>query len=72
MWDEAVPEVEWEVWVDSAESSDEVILPSADRTLGSVTAMQMGGHELKIYIFVSHEFLQKSTALIVKALEFGA
>ena len=48
MWDEAVPEMQWEVWVAAAQASDEVIRLCLDLLLWGVGAMQVWGHELKL------------------------
>ena len=48
MWDEAVPEMQREVWVAAAQDGDEVILVSLDFSFCGVGAMQVWGHELKL------------------------
>ena len=48
MWDEAVPEMQREVWVAAAQAGDEVILVSLDCSFCGVGAMKVWGHELKI------------------------
>ena len=48
MWDETVPEMQWEVWVASAQAIDEVVLVFLDFSLCGVGTMQVWGHELKL------------------------
>ena len=48
MWDEAVPDMQREVWVAAAQDGDEVILVSLDFSFCGVGAMQVWGHELKL------------------------
>ena len=48
MWDEAVPEMQGEVWVAAAQAGDEVILVSLDCTFYSVGAMKVWGHKLEL------------------------
>ena len=61
-----------EVLVDAAQSSDEVVLKSANRALGRIATMDVGRHELKIDVFGAEKFLEDRRALIVEALELGA
>ena len=61
-----------EVLVDAAQTSDEVVLKSANRALGRIATMDVGRHELKIDVFGAEEFLEDRRALIVEALELGA
>jgi hypothetical protein len=39
LWNEAAPQVHWKVGVAAAEDGDEVVLGSADRSLGGVAAV---------------------------------
>ena len=48
MWDEAVPEMQREVGIASAQAGDEVILVSLDFLFCNVGVMQVWGHELKL------------------------
>ena len=48
MWDEAVPEMQREVWIAAAQAGNEVILVSLDCSFCGVGAMKVWGHELKI------------------------
>ena len=48
MWDEEVPEMQREVWVEDAKASDEVILVSLDCSFCGVGVMKVWGHELKL------------------------
>ena len=48
MWDEAVPDMQGEVWVAAAQDGDEVILVSLDCTSCGVGAMKVWGNELEL------------------------
>ena len=48
MWDEAVPEMQGEVWVAAAQAGNEVILVSLDCTFCGVGAMKLWGNELEL------------------------
>ena len=49
MGDEAVPEMQGEVWVAATEDGDEVILVGLDETLCGVGAMRVWRNELELY-----------------------
>ena len=48
MWDEAVPEMQREVWVADAQAVNESILVSLDCSFFGVGEMKVWGHELKL------------------------
>ena len=48
MWDEAVPEIQGEFGVASAQAGDKVILVSLDCTFCGVGAMKVWGNELEL------------------------
>ena len=48
MWDEAVPEMQREVWVADAQAGDEMILVILDGSFYGVSAMKVWGHELEL------------------------
>ena len=48
IWDEAVPDMQGEVWVAAAQSGDEVILVSFNCTFCGVGAMKVWGHKLEL------------------------
>ena len=50
-----IPQVEREVFVDAAQSSNEMILECADGAFGSIAAMNAWRGELKINRFVAEE-----------------
>ena len=70
MWEKSVPQMQWEVLVGAAESGDEMILESADRSFGGIAAVKVWRHKLEIDVFVSHELFQHVGAFVVKALKF--
>ena len=51
MWDEAVPEMQREVWFAAAQAGNEVILVNLDCLFCGVGAMKVWGHELKLDTF---------------------
>ena len=48
MWDEAVPEMQGEVGVATAQAGDELILVSLDCTFCGIGAMKVWGNELEL------------------------
>ena len=48
MWDEAVPDMQREVWVAAYQVGDEVIFVSLDCSFWGVGAMKVWGHKLKL------------------------
>jgi hypothetical protein len=69
--DEAIPQVEWEAFVEAAEGSDEVIFEGADRAFGGVATMGARGNQFESDILVVHVFFEHGRALVVKALKIG-
>jgi hypothetical protein len=69
--DEAIPQVEWKVFVEAAEGGDEVIFEGADHAIGSVATMGTGGNQLESDILVVHVFFEHGRALVVQALKSG-
>jgi hypothetical protein len=65
LWIKVIPEVEWEVLVSAAETSNEVVLEGVNGTLSSITAMNTRRDQLKIDPFLGHEVFEDEGGLIV-------
>ena len=72
MGNESVPEVEGKVFVDAAESSNEVIFECTDGPLGGVPAMYTGRDELVVDVFSGEKLLEDTGAFVIETLELGA
>jgi hypothetical protein len=59
--------VEGEVFVNTAEASNEVVLEHPDSAFGGVAAMGAGRYQLVIDLLVDEECLECGGAFIVKA-----
>ena len=55
MIDKTAPKMHWKIGVKTGKTGDKVVLPYADRALGSILAMVVGRDELKIDVFLAHE-----------------
>ena len=65
-----IPKVQWEVFVNAAEASDEVVFESADCAFSSIVTMHARWNKLKVHVFFVHECFEHGRAFIVEALEF--
>ena len=64
-----IPQVEREVFVDAAETGNEVILEGAGGVFGSIAAVDSWWGELKVNFFFAEELFQSFGAFIVETLE---
>ena len=71
MSDEAVPDMQREVWVTAAQAGNEVILVSLDFLFYVVGAMQVWGHELELDTSLAYKRFESAGALIVQNLVLG-
>jgi hypothetical protein len=69
--DKSIPEMKREVFVDTAEAGDEVVLEGADGTLGGVAAVDARRGKLEVDVLGTEELLEGLGAFVVKALEEG-
>ena len=72
LWQQFVPKVEREIFVHTADSSDETIFECAGSTFSCVLAVKVGGNQLVVDVFVDHKLFQCTGTFIVQALQFGA
>jgi hypothetical protein len=70
LWNESVPEVDRELFVDTAESSYEVFLTCSDGSFSGVIAMDSRGYQLEADVLLVHEGFERFGAFMVEALEF--
>jgi hypothetical protein len=61
--------VEWEVFVDAAQASNEMILEGADGAFGGIAAMDSWWGELEVNFFFAEELFQSCGTFIVETLE---
>ena len=61
--------MQWKVFVETAEASNEVIFKGSNGSFGGVASMVTRRDKLKIHLLLLHEVFQGSRAFIVKALE---
>ena len=66
MWEEAVPKVDWEVWVGGAESRDEVIFECPDGAFGGVASVGVWWDELIFEALCFHEGFDDVGAFVVQ------
>ena len=71
MWDDAVPEMQREVWVAAAQAGNDMILLSLDCSLCGVCAMKVWGHELKLDTCRAYKRFEASGALIIQHSVLG-
>ena len=71
MWDEAVPDMQGEVWVTAAQACDEVILVILDCTFCGIGAMKVWGHELELDTSLAYTRFEAAGAFIVQNLVLG-
>ena len=71
MWDEAVSEMQWEVWVAAAQASNEVVLVCLYCSFCGIGAMQLWGHKLKLDTCLVYKRFEAAGALIVQHLVLG-
>jgi hypothetical protein len=50
-WQQMIPKVQWEVFVNAGEGSDEVIFESTDCALSSIPTMHSRWNKLKVCVF---------------------
>jgi hypothetical protein len=67
----AIPQVEREVFVDTAKASNEVILEGADGAFGGIAAVDAGRGELEVNFLFAEELLQCFRAFKVETLKAG-
>ena len=71
LWKEAVPEVEWELWISAAETSDEVVLKGLDGTFGRIASVDSCRCFLECYVLIVDVVFEEGTAFVIKHVEFG-
>ena len=69
---EMVPQLEWEIYVGGAESTDEVVFESLDGSFRGVDAMIVGFDELDCTVAGGDEFFDGGRGLIVCDIEGGS
>jgi hypothetical protein len=70
--DKIIPQVEGEVLVSAAETSNEVVLEGVNGTFSSIVTMNTRRDKLKIDPFLGHEVLGDDRGLIVESLQLVA
>ena len=63
--DEAVPQVEREVFVDAAEARDEVVFERANGAFGGVASVDAGRDKLVVNVLCDHELFERVGAFVV-------
>ena len=71
LWNQLIPKMEGEVFVDAAQSHAEMILEGMDAALGSIAPVCAWGNQLKINVIVSHAVLEDLGTFIVEVLKLG-
>jgi hypothetical protein len=71
LWEESVPKMKGKIRVRGTEASNEVILEGAYGPFSGITAVQMGGCELKVDMLQGHEGLEGGRGFVVEALQLG-
>ena len=66
MWDESIPEVQWEGEVAAAEARDKVVLLGGNSAFRGIGAVQVRRNELESDSNVSHDLFEAGWALVVK------
>jgi hypothetical protein len=69
--EKAVPKMKGKIRVRGTEASNEVILEGAYGPFSGITAVQMGGCELKVDVLGGHEGLEGGRGFVVEALKLG-
>ena len=69
--DETVPFLGGKVWVARGDSSANIILECADRTLGGVAAVGIRGNKLEVNVLLAEGFMHGMGALVIKDMEIG-
>jgi hypothetical protein len=71
LWEQFVPQIQWEVRVSGAQACNEVIFERADGSFGCVALMNMRGCQLKIDVRGNEKILECASCFIVETLEEG-
>jgi hypothetical protein len=69
LWQESVPQVQWEGGVNRGEPGHKVLLESPDGAFGGVAAMAVRWHQLVSDIIDGEEILLSGGSLVVESLE---
>jgi len=69
LWEQLVPQVEWEVFVSAAKPSYEMIFKCVDGAFGNIATMDVLQHQLKINIHCCKEVLEGSGCFVVQVLK---
>ena len=69
---EAIPEVQGEVFINAARTSDEMVLESSDGSFSRVAAVDVRWNQWEGDVFFGKELFECCGALVVELLEFGA
>jgi hypothetical protein len=64
--------MEREVFIDAAQSCNEVIFERADSTFSCIAPMHAWGHKLIVNFIVNEELFESNGAFVVESLELGA
>ena len=68
---QTVPQVEWKIFVHTAQASNKMFLECANCALGRVATVVVRWHELKIDVLFMHFLFQDSGGFVVKSTEAG-
>jgi hypothetical protein len=67
-----IPKMERGVFIDAAQSCNEVIFERADSTFSCIASMHAWGHKLIVNFIFDKELFESSGAFVVELLELGA
>jgi hypothetical protein len=64
--------MEWEVFVDAAQTSNKMVFEGADGTFGGVAAVYARWCELEVNVLLAQELFERFRTFVIKPLEAGA
>jgi hypothetical protein len=63
--------MQWEIFINAAKASDEMVLKSSDAAFGCIATVRAGRDELEINVLIVHELLEDLGAFVIEMLETG-
>jgi len=70
--EEAIPQVNWKLFVGTAKAGNEMVFESENGTFCSIAMMDMGWDQLEIHMLSNHEILEGTRCFIIQVLKLGA
>ena len=66
--EEAIPQVNWKLFISAAKASNEMVFESANGTFCSIAMVDVGWDQLEINMFSSREILEGTGCFVIQSL----